>query len=197
MAAARLTGVLLVGGASRRFGRAKALASYEGETLAERAWRTLAHVCDERLAVGKRADALPLPFPLVDDGSDVRAPLAGIVAGLRAGSAEVAIFLPVDVPLVRPEDLRRLADGCGEVAVPQAGPLPCAIRRAALPALEQSLRTRELSLRAAFARLATRVVDVDPTTLVNVNTQEDLDLLPAPDRAVPSGTRDGGARSAR
>ena len=66
-----LTGVLLVGGASTRFGSPKALARLGGETLAERAWRMLGEVCDERLAVGKRADALALPFPLLDDGSDV------------------------------------------------------------------------------------------------------------------------------
>jgi hypothetical protein len=50
----RLTGILLVGGASTRFGSPKALATFHGETLAERAWRLLGEACDERLAVGKR-----------------------------------------------------------------------------------------------------------------------------------------------
>jgi molybdopterin-guanine dinucleotide biosynthesis protein A len=67
-----LTGVLLVGGASRRFGSPKALAQLNGETLAERGWRVLGEACDERIAVGKTADALPLPFPVLDDGSRVR-----------------------------------------------------------------------------------------------------------------------------
>ena len=49
-----LTGVLLVGGASTRFGSPKALARFDGETLAERAWRLLGEACDERIAVGKR-----------------------------------------------------------------------------------------------------------------------------------------------
>ena len=41
-----LTGILLVGGASSRFGSPKALAEFEGETLADRAWRLLGEVCD-------------------------------------------------------------------------------------------------------------------------------------------------------
>ena len=64
-----LTGVLLVGGASTRFGSPKALAQFDGETLAERAWRLLGEACDERIAVGKRADGLELPFELLDDGT--------------------------------------------------------------------------------------------------------------------------------
>ncbi len=96
MADRLLTGILLVGGASTRFGSPKALAQLDGETLAQRAWRILGEVCDERLAVGKTADALPLPFALVDDGTDVRAPIAGLVAGLLAAANDVSVVLPVD-----------------------------------------------------------------------------------------------------
>jgi molybdopterin-guanine dinucleotide biosynthesis protein A len=77
------TGVLLVGGASERFGSPKALASFRGETLAERAWRTLTTLCDEVVAVGKDDDELGLPFPVLDDGARERAPIFGVVAGLR------------------------------------------------------------------------------------------------------------------
>ena len=109
MATGGLTGVLLVGGASRRFGSPKALAELDGETLAARAWRTLGDACDERLAVGKRKDALPLPFDLIDDDTDVRAPIAGVVAGLRAARNDLCVFVPVDTPFLRPSDLRELA----------------------------------------------------------------------------------------
>ena len=73
--------MLLLGGASVRFGSPKALARLQGETLAERAWRTLGEVCDYRLAVGKVGDGLELPFPLLDDGSEERAAIIGLAAG--------------------------------------------------------------------------------------------------------------------
>jgi len=170
----RLTGVLLVGGASERFGSPKALAVLDGETLAERAWRVLGAVCDERLAVGKRADGLELPFPLVDDGNGVRASLTGLVAGLRAATHEVTVVLPVDVPLVTPALLRRLADACADAAVTQTGPLPGAYRRTALPALERALAEGRLRIRDAIAELDVAVVALDAALLVNVNVPEDL-----------------------
>jgi len=78
------TGVLLVGGASERFGSPKALAQFRGETLAERGWRLLDEVFDEVVAVGKAEDGLDLPFPIVDDSTQERAPVFGVLAGLRA-----------------------------------------------------------------------------------------------------------------
>ena len=132
MARRELTGALLVGGASRRFGSPKALAELDGETLAERGWRVLGELCEERIAVGKATDGLELPFPIVDDGSDVRAPIAGLVAALRAATNELCVVLPVDCPLVTAELLGDLAAACSDgtdAAVPQTGPLPGAYRR--------------------------------------------------------------------
>jgi molybdenum cofactor guanylyltransferase len=179
MAQQGLTGVLLVGGASRRFGSPKALAEIKGETLAERAWRILGAVCDERIALGKRIDGLGFPFPLRDDGTPVRAPLAGVVAGLRSASNDVSVFLPVDCPLVSAAALTALAEACADAAVPQTGPLPGAYRRTALPELEQRLADNDLELRRALEALDTRLVELDPDELVNVNTQEELRRLVA------------------
>jgi molybdenum cofactor guanylyltransferase len=189
VASERLTGVLLVGGASTRFGSPKALARLEGESLAARAWRTLGDACDELLAVGKIGDGLDLPFPLLDDGCDVRAPIAGLVAGLAGAESDLCVFLPVDCPLVDAPSLARLAAACEGVdaAVPQTGPLPGAYRRSALPALQRRLAAERLSLRDALTDLTTRTVEFDDALLANVNTVDDLErLLLGPD---PSLTR--------
>jgi molybdopterin-guanine dinucleotide biosynthesis protein A len=170
----QLTGVLLVGGASTRFGSPKALATLGGETLAERAWRLLGEACDERIAVGKHADGLELPFELLDDGTDVRAPIAGVVAGMRAARYDIAVVIPVDMPRLTPAALHSLADACGDVAVPLTGPLPGAYRHTALPALERALASGDLSLRDAIRDLDVSTVDLDASVLVNVNTQDDV-----------------------
>lgn len=163
-----MTGVLLVGGASRRFGSPKALARLGGETLAERAWRILAEAFDLRLAVGK--GDLELPFDLVVEPAEPCAPIVGVVAALRLVRTETAVFLPVDTPLVTPELLRELAR---ERAVVQTGPLPGAYGKDDLPELERRLAAGDYSLRGVNSR----VVEADPRLLANVNTPADLSAL--------------------
>jgi molybdopterin-guanine dinucleotide biosynthesis protein A len=170
-----LTGVLLVGGASERFGSPKALAQWHGETLAERGWRVLSEACDEVIAVGKVADALPLPFPVLDDGASGRAPVFGVVAGLRAATHEVCVVLPVDCPLITPGALRALGEA---VAVPQTGPLPGAYARGMLKQLEERIHRGELSLRGVNPV----VLDVDENLLLDVDTPADLARLDATSR---------------
>lgn len=162
MADRGLTGILLAGGSSSRFGSPKALAEYEGETLADRAWRLLEEACDERLAVG--------PGGLADPGTG---PVAAIAAGLRAAKNELVVVIPVDMPLLTPEALRQLAAACRDVATAQRGPLPCAIARHTLPAFE----TGERRLRTVLDGLDTARLELAEKLLANVNTPADLDTL--------------------
>jgi molybdenum cofactor guanylyltransferase len=168
-----LTGVLLVGGASERFGAPKALARFEGETLAERGWRTIGEACDERIAVGKRGE-LELPFEVLDDGVDVRAPIAGVVAALRAASNDVCVFLPVDCPRMTADALHALGDACRDAAVPSSGPLPGAWARSSLPVLERRLAEGRLALKHAYEELDVMQVDLDPTVLADADTPDEL-----------------------
>ena len=184
-----LTGVLLVGGASERFGAPKALARFRGETLAERGRRLLAEACDEVLVVGKQSDVLP--FDVLDDGTTSRAPAHGVIAGLRAARHDVAVVLPVDVPLMTPAALRALGEAA---AVPSSRiPLPGAYQRALLPVLEARVAAGELSLRG-----------VNPTTfwlgeelLVDADTPEALLELERPGHALVVGGTGMLARAAR
>ncbi|HUH14533.1 MAG TPA: NTP transferase domain-containing protein [Gaiellaceae bacterium] len=161
-----MTGVLLVGGASERFGSPKALARLRGETLAERGWRILGEAFGGRIAVGK--GELELPFDVVVEPAEPQAPIAGVVAGLRAVGGP-AVFLPVDCPLVTPALLRSLGEAG---AVPRTGPLPGAYAQAHLPELERRLAAGELSLRGVNER----ELDVDPALLLDVDVPRDLAL---------------------
>jgi molybdenum cofactor guanylyltransferase len=157
-----LTGVVLVGGHSRRFGSPKEDAEYEGETLRERAWRLLGEACDERVVVGRGG--------IPDPGTG---PVAAIAAGLRAATNDLAVVIPVDMPLLTVAALHALADACRNAAVAQCGPLPCAVATSAAAAFESG----ERRLRTVLASLDTAVVELDGSLLANVNEPQDLELL--------------------
>jgi molybdopterin-guanine dinucleotide biosynthesis protein A len=157
-----LTGILLVGGTSSRFGSPKELAEYEGATLYDRAWRLLGETCDERVSVGRDG--------LADPGTG---PVAAIAAGLRAATHELAIVIPVDMPLLTAGALRLLVAACRDAATAQHGPLPCAVARRALPAFE----TGERRLRTVLDGLDTARIELEEAVLANVNTPADLDTL--------------------
>ena len=156
-----VTGILLVGGASTRFGSPKELAEFDGETLGDRAWRLLGEACDERIRVG--------PGGLDDPGTG---PVAAIAVGLRAASHEIAVVIPVDMPRLTATAMRELAAACRDAAVAQNGPLPCAVARRMLPAFE----TDERRLRTVLDGLDTARVELDDAMLLNVNTPGDVEL---------------------
>jgi molybdopterin-guanine dinucleotide biosynthesis protein A len=167
----RLTGVLLVGGASRRFGSPKALVEVDGERLVDRGCRVLADACDEVLVVGKPGE---LPFDVLPDATDVRAPISGVVAGLRAAVHDVAVFLPVDCPWMTADALRTLGAACRDAAVPQTGPLPGAWAKSSLPELERRLASGRYALYRAYDELEVAVVHLDPAVVADVDTPADF-----------------------
>jgi molybdopterin-guanine dinucleotide biosynthesis protein A len=171
-----VTGVLLVGGASRRYGSPKSLAVLDGETLAERAHRVLEEAFETVIVVGKSGDELPLPFPVLDDGGYERAAIIGVAAGLRLAGTDLCVVVPTDMPFLTTQLLDSLAAAAEGVdaAVVQTGPLPGAYRRSALPVFERRIAAGNLALRKALEELETRVVEWSEGELRNVNTPADL-----------------------
>jgi molybdopterin-guanine dinucleotide biosynthesis protein A len=169
-----LSGVLLVGGESRRFGTPKALATIDGERLVDRGRRVLAEACHEVLVVGKAGE---LPFDVIDDGIDVRVPIAGVVGGLRMAAHDVVVFLPVDCPLVTADVLRALGEACRDAAVPQRGPLPGAWAKSALPVLERRLAEGRYGLMDAYEELDVVWPEIDQTLVLDADTPEELEHL--------------------
>jgi molybdopterin-guanine dinucleotide biosynthesis protein A len=169
-----LSGVVLVGGASTRFGSPKALATIDGETFVDRARRILGEACDEVLVVGKAGE---LPFDVTDDASEVRAPIAGVVAGLRTAKHDVVVFLPVDCPRITAEVIRELGEACRDAAVPQTGPLPGAWSKNALPVLGRRLEHGPYALYRAYEDLDVAELDIDPQLLADVDTPAELEQL--------------------
>jgi molybdopterin-guanine dinucleotide biosynthesis protein A len=106
-------GILLTGGASRRMGIDKATLVIGGETLAARAARVLAAVCDPVIEVGLGVTGLRAMREEPPGGG----PLAALVAGARALGELPVVLLACDMPFVEAPLLRLLADWPGSGTV--------------------------------------------------------------------------------
>ena len=171
-----MTGIVLAGGGSVRFGRDKLAEPYRGLPLLHHAIVRLAEVCGDVVLVL----APEVPEPELPMGATVRiardaveegGPLAGVLAGLLDVSTEWALVAGGDMPelsaavLLEMLDVARAAP-VDAVTLADEGryrPLPVALRSA--PAREVAhlaLHDGERSLRGFLDGLRVAVVD-EPT----------------------------------
>jgi len=185
-------GAILAGGASRRFGAPKALATVGGRRVVDRVHDALAAVTGAPVLIAND----PALFP---DFAEWRAdevagvgPLAGIATALRWAAergAGGALCVACDMPFVEPELLRLVLARAGgaDAVLPESGgrrgvePLCAWYSTDALPAIDRMMADGEHALylladrvRAARVPLAEVEACGDPSILfLNINTPED------------------------
>jgi molybdenum cofactor guanylyltransferase len=179
-----VTGLLLMGGRSTRFGRDKAAFLIEGRPMAEHvasAMRPLVH----QMLVSMREPTQDVPV-LAEPVFDVhpgKGPIAGLHAGLRACRTSWLLAAACDMPFLTEEVLATLVDARKDertavVAQTPDGQLQplCALYPARiLPQVEHTIASGRYSLHALLD-------DIDPCTeivipagfLRNINSPEDL-----------------------
>ena len=156
-----VAGFVLAGGQSSRMGRDKALVSFAGLPLVERALGVLRQAGVPAAIVGARP-SLAASAPVVADRAPGLGPLGGICAALAATQARWAVFLPVDMPLLPAALVAYLlarARLTGTViTVPSVGgfaeTFPAVLHRTVLPALQAQLKSGRSGCFAAFQAAA-------------------------------------------
>jgi molybdopterin-guanine dinucleotide biosynthesis protein A len=141
-----MSAFVLAGGASTRMGADKALLSFGGRTLLEHALGLLRELGFTPKIVAVRPD-LAAYGPIVEDLRSGCGPLSGIEAGLLSSTSDLAVFLPVDLPMLPAALLRLLIERAlltGALAtIPrlqgQPQPLVAVYHRALLPTISAAL----------------------------------------------------------
>ncbi|MCB1033173.1 MAG: molybdenum cofactor guanylyltransferase [Acidobacteria bacterium] len=189
-------GVVLAGGESRRFGRDKALAEVEGESLVRRAVDLLQRVCPE-VVLADRGQGLVPGIRSVADGPGA-GPGAGLLGVANTFPKRPLLVLACDLPSVPVSLLRALvkafdANG-GEAswvprpdtgAVQRAEPLCACYRPQELAVLEQRLEAGDLALQGWLRDPRCRIRFLEGEDLLwhgepqevffNLNRPQDLD----------------------
>ena len=179
---ADVTGLVLAGGASARFGTDKALASLGGLPFVALVHAALAaHAGTMLVSTGTEPRAYPVAARVVLDVAPDGGPLAGLAAGLAAAETPWLLSAAVDLPYLTPAALRPLlgadTDGLDAVVATADGRRQptCALWRVRTvgPLAEQQLAGGRLALHALLDRLAVTEVEIGGGALRNVNTPDD------------------------
>jgi molybdopterin-guanine dinucleotide biosynthesis protein A len=154
-------GFVLAGGKSSRMGEDKALLRFCGRPMVEIAVEKLRGFCAEVTIAGNREDLAGFG-PVVMETRVGVGPAAGIEAGLAAACQEWVMFMPVDVPLVPGELLRRwstvaIRDGMSVSYLGMGGwmqPAFCLLQRERVAAFTHGLDGGERKLGNLLGRAA-------------------------------------------
>ena len=99
-----ITGVILAGGESRRFGSNKALALLHGKPLVQHVTETVSSVFNDCLLVTNSPEQYDfLNIPMIKDRYQDKGPLAGIHAALRHTGKAWVFVIGCDMPAVTPD----------------------------------------------------------------------------------------------
>jgi molybdopterin-guanine dinucleotide biosynthesis protein A len=183
-----IAGFILAGGASRRMGTDKSRLKLEGETFVERIAREIGVVAESVSLVGNQPNSAP-KLAQVPDVFPNWGALGGVHAALAACSADWALVVACDFPLVSSELLARLGsfrEGHEAVAPIQDDGIPqplCALYRVkpCLVAAEHMIKSGERKPIALLQSVRTRWVSFAELSTLrganhffdNINTPED------------------------
>lgn len=181
-----VTGLILAGGYSRRFGREKAWHLVQGKPM-------IAHVLD---AVSTVVDDIQISVRSLQQatrferyGSCVvdlypnHGPLAGIHAGWQQTTTDWLLVVGCDMPFLTSDALRLLLDVAGTTTDAVVGqdadgrlhPLCACYHRRTLPVVTERLAQRQLALTDVLASFQTvRTVCLPSGVLRNINRMRDL-----------------------
>lgn len=185
--AASITGIVLAGGHSTRFGSNKALAIWNEQTLLERAVELIRPYCRDVLISGDSPAYENMRCKKIPDMQPDLGPLGGIYTAFKHTDTPYLLFLTCDMPLMNRSLIERLLthDPLKEVALWQEieGTLqlfPSLFSRNILQLVEGKIRRKELSIRSILSEVSFRLIPVrqkDEKAFLNVNHAEDLDEL--------------------
>jgi molybdopterin-guanine dinucleotide biosynthesis protein A len=190
----QVSGVILAGGKSTRFGSNKAFLRLGGQLLIERAVEKLGRLSDDLILVANEPAAfraLGLAVRLVRDIEPGKGSIMGVYSGLQAARYPFALTVACDMPFLNVPLLRYMIPMTHghDVVIPYLDghlePLHAIYSRTCLSAMDGVLKQGRRRIISFFDRVRVRRVDArevdifDPQRLsvLNVNTHADWALV--------------------
>lgn len=190
-----VSGIILAGGKSSRYGKNKAFVKINGIPLIEKVITVMGSVFQELIIITNTPHKYShLRLPVCEDLIEGLGPLGGIFTGLTAISKDAGFFVACDMPSLNRELLRHMVE-CKDdfdAVVPRISgkmeALYALYRNTCLPAIRRLIDSREYQIFRFFSEVSVRYVDegeirqFDPElrSFFNVNTPQELQEIQQP-----------------
>lgn len=190
-----LTGIVLAGGRSRRYGKNKALEKLDGIPLIERVCRVLMEVADHVIISTNTPEAFDyLGLPMFPDEFPGFGPLGGIHSGLRSMDGRAGFIVACDMPFLKLDLMRHMAMLCcvdTDAVVPRIGrmiePLHAIYTKECIPSIVRAIKMGEKQIFSFFPDVRVRYVEepeirrFDPNldAFININRPGEFDITAA------------------
>jgi molybdopterin-guanine dinucleotide biosynthesis protein A len=184
-----ITGIILAGGKSSRYGKNKALVEMNGIRLIERVIAVVEPLFEHLIIITNTPrDYAYLKIPMVEDLIKGLGPLGGIFTGLQTMSDEAGFFVACDMPFLNSELIHHMVDVMEDfdAVVPKVDwkieALHAIYTKNCLPAIEELIDNRDYQIFKFFEKVRVRYLSeeeirgLDPElrSFFNINKPEEL-----------------------
>ena len=184
-----ITGIILAGGKSLRYGRNKALVEVDGTRLIERVISVMQSLFEDLIIITNTPREYDyLQLPMHEDVIKGLGPLGGVYTGLQIISSESGFFVTCDMPFLQNDLIRHMVEikGDFDAVVPKVDwkiePLHAIYTRNCLPAITRLFDAQGCQIIKFFDNVRVRWVkeeeirsfDSELKSFLNVNSPEEL-----------------------
>ncbi|MBW2066275.1 MAG: molybdenum cofactor guanylyltransferase [Deltaproteobacteria bacterium] len=186
-----VTGVILAGGKSNRYGENKALVKFEGIPLIQRVINVLDGIFPRLIIITNTpGEYAHLGLPMYEDLIKELGPIGGIYTGLSVMEGDLGFFVACDMPFLNEALIRHLLL-CGEdydAVIPRVDwkieALHSLYHRRLIPIIKEHIDLGLYQVIRVFSKIRVKYVDeeeiraFDPElkTFININRPDDLAL---------------------
>ena len=187
-----VTGIILAGGKSTRYGRNKALESLNGTSLIGRVISVMRAIFQDIILITNTPDEYAhLGFPMYGDLIKGLGPIGGVYTGLSVIAHDAGFFVACDMPLLNKDLIRYIVKKRDhfDVVVPRVSGMVEALHalydRRCLPVVKSLIDSKQYQTLRVFNEVSVRYVEeaeissFDPElrSFVNINRPQELRRL--------------------
>ncbi|MGA1869189.1 MAG: molybdenum cofactor guanylyltransferase MobA [bacterium] len=185
-----ISGAILAGGYSKRFGSNKAFVEIKGKPLIERIIDIFIPIFDDIFIVSNSSEEYEFTgYPVVNDVLPIKGPLVGIYSALHASKYKYTFICACDMPFISPALIKYMIkkkEGY-DIIVPglkegQLEPLHAIYSKSCIPFIKDKISIHEKKIISFYRDLSVyilkkdEIIPYDPQLLsfYNINTDEDF-----------------------